>query len=71
MSSCSFSLWSTDSRWTLLTWLTIPLAWPLVKTMISIRLEDAEAIATIDQKTAGLQLTFGLLYTISFFLALI
>jgi hypothetical protein len=39
--------------------------------MISIRLEDAEAIATIDQKTAGLQLTFGLLYTISFFLALI
>jgi 1,4-dihydroxy-2-naphthoate octaprenyltransferase len=66
-----FALVDWISRWTLLTWLTIPLAWPLVKTMISIRLEDAEAIATIDQKTAGLQLTFGLLYTISFFLALI
>lgn len=57
--------------WTLLTWLTVPLALPLVRTMVSIPPEDAEAIATIDQKTARLQLAFGLLYTISFFLALI
>jgi 1,4-dihydroxy-2-naphthoate octaprenyltransferase len=66
-----FALVDWTPWWSLLTWLTVPLAWPLVKTMLSARPEDGIAIATIDQKTAGLQLAFGLLYTISFFLALI
>lgn len=55
--------------WSLLTWLTIPLAWPLVKKMASIKPEEAEAIAAMDQQTAKLQLSFGLLYILSFLIA--
>lgn len=53
----------------LLTWLTLPLAWPLVRQVAAIRPEEDEAIALLDRKTAMLQLSFGLLYALSFLIA--
>jgi|GEM_PF-3087238 len=57
------------SWWQFLTWLTIPIMIPLVKTVVSAKEYDAEAIATTDQATAKLQMTFGLLYIVSFVIA--
>lgn len=63
-----YSLLSWMPLWSL-TWLTLPLAWPLVKRVAAIQPEEDVAIASLDQQTAKLQLAFGLLYAFTFFLS--
>ncbi|MDR0686858.1 MAG: prenyltransferase [Dysgonamonadaceae bacterium] len=46
--------------WTLLTWLTIPIAVRNCKTMLKVGTTDVSTVNTLDQGTAQLQLAFGL-----------
>lgn len=55
--------------WSMLTWLTLPLAWHNAGTMLKAQPLAEQPIATLDQQTAQTQMAFGLLYALSFLLA--
>lgn len=56
--------------WTaMLTWLTLPLAWSNVRTMMQAEPLAESPIAMLDQRTAQTQMAFGLLLTFSLLLA--
>lgn len=55
--------------WSMVTWLTLPLAWHNAGTMLKAQPLAEQPIATLDQQTAQTQMAFGLLYALSFLLA--
>lgn len=55
--------------WSMITWLSVPLAWHNAGTMLKAQPLAEQPIATLDQHTAQTQMTFGLLYALSFLLA--
>ena len=57
------------SWWSMVTWLTLPLAWHNAGTMLKAQPLAEQPIATLDQQTAQTQMAFGLLYALSFLLA--
>ncbi len=61
------------SRWLallmLLTFINIPASWKLLRSALKAQPEEELPIATHDQQTAQLQLKFGLIYTLAFFVA--
>ena len=52
--------------WTLLAWAIFPIAVKNARWMMSVPEEDEQGIATLDQKTAQMQLFTGLLYALGF-----
>ncbi|MDR1562623.1 MAG: prenyltransferase [Dysgonamonadaceae bacterium] len=57
--------------WTLLTWLTVPIAVRNCKTMLKARSSDTSPINDVDRMTAQLQLGFSVLMTVGLIIALI
>ena len=55
--------------WTLLTMVALPLAWKNAHRIRHCSAQDISDIANLDEDTAKLQLVFGLLFSISFFIA--
>jgi 1,4-dihydroxy-2-naphthoate octaprenyltransferase len=55
--------------WLLIGFLTLPIAVKNIRTMLKARPEEELDIATLDQTTAQLQLSFGLLYALSLVIA--
>lgn len=61
-----FFLMRLTPAWTLLTWLVFPIAVKNARWMMSVPEEEEQGIATLDQKTAQMQLFTGLLYALGF-----
>lgn len=56
--------------WTsMLAWITLPLAWSNVRTMLQAEPLTEQPIAMLDQRTAQTQMAFGLMLTFSLLLA--
>jgi len=65
----TFAATGCSPLWILICFVTLPISAKNIRIMLNARPEEENDIATLDKATAQLQMTFGLLYALSFVIA--